>query len=731
MQYRLFWQRRYLIKYWLMDNATEKMHFKFDVSTFRLLGRELITDRITALFELVKNCYDANAQNVEIRFEQVGKISPNSIITIKDDGIGMGYSDLKNKWMVIGTSSKRRKRVSPPPYSRVVAGKKGVGRFAVDKLGGCLVLKTKIEGEDKWHCLKTDWTQYSAEEDKQLAINFESGEKKLFTDIDNLYWTELTANVSDHGTILEITSLNDVWMDKDIERAYKELSKIVRPTLDIKYPFNVYLCAPEYKEYVDKKKVESFVLSKATLHYELGYRYDEVSNKYIQQVLREKNGVISIVEEDVKVFGPIGLSIYYYDQNAKKQFKQTDANIDGVKIYRDGIIATPFAEYNSDRNAQKDLFGIDKRRYSGFFEKLSTRDLVGWLDITDKLNPDIKDSTNRQDFVDNKEWAALKVFVINQIHQIEEFLKDTKSQKKKENLAKLEKADSDINDIKVKIDNIKSKSFFASSEAENELADIASRLNSLKETVSASTSDFKQLEEEKKEQENIMFSLVSLQTYAGQISHIVRTSLGQIERSAEFVAKWVPLHEKVDKTVKHASKIAREMKNLSTAMDFMLSYAKDDSTFSNFSVKEALDDLFTRRYAFTFDENNIDASFCIDEDVDLLYNQKAFQDMFGNLIDNSVKALRNTSGGQIKCTVVHEQKQLVIMFSDNGSGVSEEIRDRIFDLFFTTTADYGGAGLGLYIVKTRLDAIHGSISLVNSELGTGATFKITIPFNKM
>ena len=228
-----------------------------------------------------------------------------------------------------------------------------------------------------------------------------------------------------------------------------------------------------------------------------------------------------------------------------------------------------------------------------------------------------------------------------------------------------------------------------------------------------------------------MFSLVSLQTYAGQISHIVRTSLGQIERSAEFIAKWVPLHEKVDKTVKHASKIAREMKNLSAAMDFMLSYAKDDSTFSNFSVKEALDDLFTRRYAFTFDENNIDASFCIDEDVDLLYNQKAFQDMFGNLIDNSVKALRNTSGGQIKCTVIHEQKQLVIMFSDNGSGVSEEIRDRIFDLFFTTTADYGGAGLGLYIVKTRLDAIHGSISLVNSELGTGATFKITIPFNKM
>lgn len=563
-----------------------------------------------------------------------------------------------------------------------------------------------------------------------MTIQFDNGEKKLFTDIDNLYWTEITANESAHGTILEITSLNDTWSDKDIERSYRELSKIVRPTLDVKYPFNVYLCAPEYKDYEGKRKVESFVLSKATLHYELKYRYDEASGKYFQQVLKESRGGISIVEEEAKVFGPIGLSIYYYNQNAKKQFKQTDGNIDGVKIYRDGIIATPFAEYNSDRNAQKDLFGIDKRRYSGFFEKLSTRDLVGWLDITDKLNPNIKDSTNRQDFVDNKEWAALKGFVINQIHQIEEYLKHSKNQKKKENLAKLEKADSDISDIKKKIDDIKSKSFFASSEAENELADIANRLNSLKDTVTSSTSDIKQLEEEKREQENIMFSLVSLQTYAGQISHIVRTSLGQIERSAEFVAKWTPLHEKIDKTVKHASKIAHEMKSLSTAMDFMLSYAKDDSTFSNFSVKEAMDELFYRRYAFTFDKNNIEAAFNIDEDIDLLYNQKAFQDMFGNLIDNSVKALRNTSRGQIKCTVIHEQSQLVIMFSDNGPGISEEIRERIFDLFFTTTADYGGAGLGLYIVRTRLEAVHGSIALVDSELGTGATFKITIPFNK-
>ena len=241
-----------------MENSISSiLHFKFDVSTFRLLGRELITDRITALFELVKNCYDANANKVDIYFEHLNPISENSRIIITDDGLGMTFEDIRDKWMVIGTSSKRRKRTSPAPYNRVVAGKKGVGRFAVDKLGGKLVMKTKKKGSPVWHCLETDWTKYSEEEDRQLKLNFEESpeEQKLFTDIDNKYWTE-PADVSVQGTKLEISSLNDVWLEKDVIRAYRELSKIVRPTLNVKYPFNIHFHVPEYRAY-DGKPVES------------------------------------------------------------------------------------------------------------------------------------------------------------------------------------------------------------------------------------------------------------------------------------------------------------------------------------------------------------------------------------------------------------------------------------------------------------------------------------------
>ena len=58
-----------------MSSNEEILKWRFDISTFRLIGRELITDRITALFELVKNSYDANAKRVNVIFKNITPIS--------------------------------------------------------------------------------------------------------------------------------------------------------------------------------------------------------------------------------------------------------------------------------------------------------------------------------------------------------------------------------------------------------------------------------------------------------------------------------------------------------------------------------------------------------------------------------------------------------------------------------------------------------------------------------
>lgn len=108
------------------DSEDKKLKWRFDISTFRLIGRELITDRITALFELVKNCYDANATRVDVVFENVSydnavvddttkevRVNPGSKIVIEDNGYGMSFEDIRDKWMVIGTASKRTSPFSP------------------------------------------------------------------------------------------------------------------------------------------------------------------------------------------------------------------------------------------------------------------------------------------------------------------------------------------------------------------------------------------------------------------------------------------------------------------------------------------------------------------------------------------------------------------------------------------------------------------------------------------
>ena len=112
-------------------DENQVLKWRFDVSTFRLIGRDLITDRVTALFELVKNCYDANATETTIVFNNVGlEKNGESSIIIKDDGIGMSFADIRDKWMVIGTSNKRSNPYSPEPFNRKCVGEKGIGRLS-------------------------------------------------------------------------------------------------------------------------------------------------------------------------------------------------------------------------------------------------------------------------------------------------------------------------------------------------------------------------------------------------------------------------------------------------------------------------------------------------------------------------------------------------------------------------------------------------------------------------
>ena len=120
--------------------------FKISARLKDLIGRDLITNDFVAVFELVKNSFDAHAKVVRIRFEE-------DLIVIADDGKGMSQDDIHDKWLFVAYSAKRegtededyRDKIASP--SRTFAGAKGVGRFSCDRLGSRLKLSSKAAGE--------------------------------------------------------------------------------------------------------------------------------------------------------------------------------------------------------------------------------------------------------------------------------------------------------------------------------------------------------------------------------------------------------------------------------------------------------------------------------------------------------------------------------------------------------------------------------------------------------
>lgn len=707
------------------NKDTKSLYWRFDLSTFRLLGRELITDRITALFELVKNAYDANAKNVHVEFIDINPAGKNSKIIIRDDGLGMTESDIRDKWMVIGTSSKRKTRVSPAPFNRKMVGKKGVGRFAVDKLGSALILKTKKAKDAKYICLETDWESYD-KLSKQYDLFEESPDtkekKKYFTDVENKYWME-DGEGSASGTTLEISSIRDPWSKDDIERAYKELAKLISPLSKTEHPFNIFINSTNYPEYKNKE-VKNKAIKYATHTFSLDF---DLKTK-TQKVLKFEDSSLKTVTVPLKTFGPVKFKLYYFDQKAKDQFKKEykGGNIDGIKIYRDGLIATPFAEYEGQDIKKRDILGIDKRRYSGFFDKVSSSDLIGIIEISDADNPNIKDSTNRQDFEDNKEYRELKQFIIDQIQELENYLKSLRDTEKEKTKSDLKTARTDLSSVTSLVKAIKKK---APAKLKKELEDLEKQTKKVKIDVDKGIKAYNELEKEKVRQENIFLSLMSLQDYALEIAHVVRTSLSRIIRLADFFKNEFPNPELDDIFITYSKDIYNEMTKLDGAVDFMLSYARSNTDFKEINIKELIEELFTDSYRDIFTSKGIRTIVEIDKPLMIVHNQKFFEDIIENLISNSIKALEDTTDKLIKCTGTVEADKFILLFSDNGSGIKEEDWNRIFNIYFTRTEEQGGAGIGLYIVKTRIESMKGSIQVVESELKpSGATFKIVLPF---
>lgn len=368
--------------------------FKISARLKDLIGQDLITNDFVAVFELVKNSFDAHAKVVQILFEE-------DQIVIRDDGKGMSRTDILNKWLFVAYSAKRegtededyRDKIASP--IRAFAGAKGVGRFSCDRLGSRLKLSSKAAGKPV-QTLEIDWARYEKDAKQEF------GEVSVdYSEVPDFPEPALQPN-GNTGTVLEIKELRSEW-DRDKIRALKrELTKLINPFTAETPRFQIEVNAPA-EQAADQKdadynknlpegkepkllvngKVENpilDVLSQRTTAIRVAV---VEGGETIESILEDRGEMIYRIREPNLYQGlkqtNLEAKIYFLNQSAKMVF----ARRMGVKVVQFGSI---FLFRNGFRlfpvgHEHDDFFGLTRRKQQGQRRYLGSRDLIGCVEI--------------------------------------------------------------------------------------------------------------------------------------------------------------------------------------------------------------------------------------------------------------------------------------------------------------------------------------------------------------
>ena len=149
-----------------------------------------------------------------------------------------------------------------------------------------------------------------------------------------------------------------------------------------------------------------------------------------------------------------------------------------------------------------------------------------------------------------------------------------------------------------------------------------------------------------------------------------------------------------------------------------------------FKLRELIDDLLSTTWLKLKKESHT-LEVDVPDDLELTSFPGALGQVLENLVNNALKhAFLHKNHGRIILQAEQlndEDNTVVIMISDNGEGIAEEVMNKVFDPFFTTARGRGGTGLGMHLVQQLVSRVlQGTIKL-ESTLGEGTTVTVQLP----
>lgn len=374
------------------------MEFRISSELKNIIGKDLIINDEVAIFELVKNAYDAHATRVDITFEK-------DKIIIQDNGKGMDFDDIKNKWLFVAYSAKKdatedddlkeddkykdyRDKIN---LKRGFAGAKGIGRFSCDRLGSNLKLIARKVSSKTLNQLDVNWN------------DFEQNAKEDFINIQVDYTTPLSIEYNDfqNGVILEIFNLHSNWNSDRFASLKRSLGKLINP-------FEVNTKSNNFQIYINNEPVVNEILK--VLEMKTTKIDVAVKDQTITTTLTDRGTVLYKIEEPNKnkYLKNTSATLLYLNQKAKYNFKAmmgvTTIEFGHILLFNNGFRVYPYGEMNDDS------LGINARHQQGHNRYFATRNIIGSININEYSNQFKEKSSRDSGLIETNGYEELKHF---------------------------------------------------------------------------------------------------------------------------------------------------------------------------------------------------------------------------------------------------------------------------------------------------------------------------------
>jgi signal transduction histidine kinase len=703
-----------------MSEELKEKHFKPKAHILTLLGEELIKSPVMAIYELVKNSYDADANKVDVYFRDIDDIETAAII-IEDDGIGMTSEIVEDVWLEPGSDFRKpinkdgvREIIKSPIYGRIPMGEKGVGRFAVHKLSTKILLISRplilIYNENKSEI--TD--KYLADYEIELYINWKDFNQskhlsdipikwKLRRDAENFRFKEK------NGTYIHLSGLKENWtkgMARDLKgQTLAMLSpKVEENSFKINLNFNNQWLVdfPKINSIIDEAPFKLVALVdenyNLTFEYtfslknnsELGGRiiskknnnsasYDRNIKGDIKPYIREelilkeysKESISTILSDyDNQEKLPFGgllfeLNTFDLDSESLKDYSfdpPTTRKIlkqnSGIRVYKGDLRVFDYGEKGND------WLGIDLKRVqdtSWFSNNL----VLGFVSLDPENSGKLIEKTNREGFVENQAFVVFKYildFILTQFK-----IERSKDRERWLNFNRKESGnlfDKKVSNFKTLLENTD----LDNEEKKQKLLEEAENLE-------------KKYEEDKK--------ILLIPAGVGMTASIALHEIEKLVPRMEETVKTSPLNSKI---------ITDQVDELRQYTDGIISVLRKGGD-KPIDVNESLNKAFNNYKTKLLDRK---INFCIDIDDNVKTincDKRFFITMIMNLIDNSIYWLdtvyKPNKGIYLKS--FKEDNATSILIIDNGPGFKDDISELIRP-FFSRKSD--GIGIGLYLIDT-------------------------------